>query len=49
MFSRCQQWPSESDLDYADEVARLAEMLHILPFGLGVMIEQSFQLGLQMK
>ena len=40
---------SFTDLDYADDVALLAEMLHILTHGLGVMSEEAFLLGLQVN
>ena len=38
-----------TDLNYADNVALLAEMLSILVAGLGAMSEEAFQLGLQVN
>jgi len=40
---------SLKDLDYADDVALLAELLHILANGLGVMSEEASLLGLQVN
>jgi len=40
---------SFTDLDYADDVVLLAELLHILTHGLGVMSEEASLLGVQMN
>ena len=40
---------SFTDLDYVDDVALLAELLHILTHGLGVMSEEASLLGLQVN
>jgi len=40
---------SFTDLDYADDVALLAELLYILTHGLGVMSEEASLLGLQVN
>ena len=37
---------SFTDLDYADDVALLAELLHILTHGLGVVREEASLLGM---
>jgi len=40
---------SFKDVDYVDDVALFAELLHILAHGLGVMSEEASLLGLQVN